>query len=133
IGLFHGATLIREFAGPCMIMVQPFFKYASHRMGVVRSTFAIDPLGRRQTEGSGQPVGSGVMALKLNLNDLQFVLHQIKIAEAHANGIPLTEIRLYDVNGEVVTNPNDPVYTDPALRAVAPLAIPDPKTPFGLR
>jgi len=73
------------------------------------------------------------MTFSLNLNDIQFVLQQIKIAEAHANGIALTDIRLTTVGGEVVTDPNDPIYTDPALRAAAPLAIPDPKTPFGLR
>lgn len=32
------------------------------------------------------------MAVKLNLNDIQFILDQIKIAEAHAAGTPLSEL-----------------------------------------
>ena len=34
----------------------------------------------------------------LNQHDLEFILKQIRIAEAHANGTPLTEIRL-DASG----------------------------------
>lgn len=74
-------------------------------------------------------------ALTLNLADLQFVLKQIKIAEAHANGAALTEIRL-DADGEVITAADqydaDGIYTG-ALGAGAARAIPDAKTPFGLR
>ncbi len=82
---------------------------------------------------------------KLNLSDLQFVLHQIKVAEANAAGIPLTSIVL-DASGAVVAsttaiNPatgltyyttgtnGQPVPRDPTL----PLAIPDPHVPVGLR
>ncbi|MCV0370383.1 peroxidase family protein [Filomicrobium sp.] len=73
------------------------------------------------------------MGVTLNQHDLEFILKQIKIAEAHSNGAALTEIRL-DANGNVITDPAlygpDGVYLgDPA----APRAIPDPKTPFGLR
>ena len=32
------------------------------------------------------------MAVKLNLNDIQFILDQIKIAEAHASGTPLDQL-----------------------------------------
>ena len=74
------------------------------------------------------------MALTLNQHDLEFVLKQIKIAEAHSNGIPLTEIRL-DAAGRVITDPNDPAY-NPASAVFdpdAPRAIPDPHTPYGLR
>ena len=45
------------------------------------------------------------MAFKLNQADIEFVLQQIKIAEANANGIALMNI-LLDANGEVITNPN---------------------------
>src|SRR5690606_24239073 len=58
------------------------------------------------------------MAVKLNQHDLEFVLKQIKIAEAHASGIPLTEIRV-DANGNYGT--------------VGTLAISQPHLPYGLR
>ena len=62
------------------------------------------------------------MGVKLNQADLEFILRQIKISEAHAAGTPLTEI-----------------YVDPEGNVVAPdtpgavLAIPDPHVPYGLR
>jgi Ca2+-binding RTX toxin-like protein len=68
------------------------------------------------------------MAVKLNLADLEFILKQIKIAEgnstAHSgtNARELTDIYV-DALGNVV-----PQGTPGAV-----LAIPDPKTPFGLR
>ncbi|MCB5204574.1 calcium-binding protein [Neorhizobium sp. T786] len=58
------------------------------------------------------------MAVKLNQHDLEFVLKQIKIAEAHASGIPLNEIRV-DENG---------VYGTEGM-----LAISQPHLPYGLR
>ncbi|MEY2759542.1 MAG: hypothetical protein RIR33_3320 [Pseudomonadota bacterium] len=61
-------------------------------------------------------------AFKLNVADLVFVLKQIKIAEAHSGGTPLTEIWV-DANGNVV----------PAGTPGATLAIPSPMAPFGLR
>ncbi|MFX0547297.1 peroxidase family protein [Roseovarius sp. S1116L3] len=42
------------------------------------------------------------MAVKLNVADLEFILRQIKISEAHANGTSLTEIYV-DVDGNVVS------------------------------
>ena len=74
------------------------------------------------------------MAIELNLNDLQFVLKQIKIGEAHANGAALTEIRLNPLTGEVITDgaqydANGMFLGD----ATWPRAIPDAKTPFGIR
>ncbi len=88
------------------------------------------------------------MAFKLNQADIEFVLKQIKIAEANANGIPLTEI-LLDASGKVIADPDAEsapgvgYYTQIALplggftyAAVDPLqprAIPDAQTPFGLR
>ncbi len=61
-------------------------------------------------------------AFTLNHADMQFILRQIKIAEAHAAGTPLTEIYV-DPQGNVV----------PAGTPGATLAIPDPLVPFGLR
>jgi len=61
-------------------------------------------------------------AFKLNLADLQFVLRQIKIAEAHADGTELAEIWV-DAQGNVV----------PAGTPGATLAVPSPMAPFGLR
>ena len=63
-------------------------------------------------------------------HDLEFILKQIKIAEAHANGTPLTEIRL-DADGRVITDRS--WYTSASFDPTLPLAIPDAKTPFGLR
>ncbi|MEG0820057.1 MAG: hypothetical protein RSG56_11480, partial [Brevundimonas sp.] len=63
-------------------------------------------------------------------HDLEFILKQIKIAEAHANGTPLTEIRL-DAAGRVITD--RAWYTSASFDPSFVLAIPDPKTPFGLR
>ncbi|WP_058371607.1 peroxidase family protein, partial [Fulvimarina pelagi] len=62
------------------------------------------------------------MAVKLNKNDLDFILRQIKIAEAHAAGIPLTEIYV-DAAGNIV----------PSGTEGAKLAISDPHVPYGLR
>ncbi|WP_243375654.1 peroxidase family protein [Microvirga solisilvae] len=53
-------------------------------------------------------------------HDLEFILKQIKIAEAHSSGTPLTEIRV-DAQGNISTNPSDP------------LAISTPLSPYGLR
>lgn len=71
---------------------------------------------------------------KLNVHDLEFVLKQIKIGEAHANGAALTEIRINPDSGDVVTDSSqygadgaflgDPSWT---------LAIPSPQTPYGIR
>jgi Ca2+-binding RTX toxin-like protein len=55
-------------------------------------------------------------------HDLDFILRQIKIAEAHAAGTPLTGIYV-DANGDVV----------PAGAPGAVLAISHPLAPFGLR
>lgn len=70
------------------------------------------------------------MAFTLNAADLEFVLKQIKIGEAHANGTPLTEIRL-DANGEVITD--RAWYAGPDFDDTLALAIPDDKAPFGIR
>ena len=53
-------------------------------------------------------------------HDLEFILRQIKIAEAHSAGTPLTAIRV-DAQGNVTTDPN------------AALAISHPLAPYGLR
>ncbi len=58
-------------------------------------------------------------------HDLEFILKQIKIAEAHAKGTALTQIRV-DAQGNVV-KVGDPGY------ATATLAISDPHAPYGLR
>lgn len=71
---------------------------------------------------------------KLNVHDLEFVLKQIKIGEAHANGAALTEIRIDPATGEVVTAANqygaNGVFLGDSSWA---LAIPDPQTPYGIR
>ncbi|MDO9442132.1 MAG: peroxidase family protein [Beijerinckiaceae bacterium] len=73
------------------------------------------------------------MAVKLNEHDLTFILQQIKIAEAHSNGIPLTEIRLAP-DGSVIASRDQYDAAGVYLGlASAPRAIPDPHTPFGLR
>lgn len=81
------------------------------------------------------------MAFTLNQADLEFVLKQIKIAEANANGIPLTKI-LLDAQGEVITDPNAvdannqryyAAGTFEPLNPLQPRAVPDAQTPFGLR
>jgi hypothetical protein len=61
-------------------------------------------------------------AFALNQADLEFVLRQIKIAEANAAGTPLTEIYV-NADGDVVS----------AGTPGAILAIPDPHVPNGLR
>ncbi len=61
-------------------------------------------------------------AFKLNIADLVFVLKQIKIAEANADGTPLTEIWV-DANGNIV----------PEGTPGAQLAVGSPMAPFGLR
>ena len=71
------------------------------------------------------------MAIHLNQHDLTFILKQIKIAEAHSNGTPITEIRL-DAQGNPITD--RAWYTNPlTFDAAAARAVPDAKTPFGLR
>ncbi len=83
------------------------------------------------------------MAFTLNQADLVFVLTQIKIAEANANGIPLMNI-LLDAQGQVIADPNavdenGQRYYDVITNGYAPLnplqprAVPDAQTPFGLR
>ena len=61
-------------------------------------------------------------AFTLNQADLAFILRQIKVAEAHAAGTPLTSIYV-DAAGNVVA----------ADAPGAVLAIPDPHVPVGLR
>jgi len=70
--------------------------------------------------------------VQLNRNDLDFILKQIKISEANAAGIPLTQIRL-GADGFAITDPAWYATATPEMLAAAPLAIPDPKTPYGLR
>jgi hypothetical protein len=53
-------------------------------------------------------------------HDLEFILKQIKIAEAHATGTDLTAIRV-DANGNVVSD------------GTGTLAISNPLVPYGLR
>jgi hypothetical protein len=53
-------------------------------------------------------------------HDLEFILKQIKIAEAHSKGTPLNQIRV-DANGNVVTDGS------------GTLAIPTNLSPYGLR
>jgi Ca2+-binding RTX toxin-like protein len=88
------------------------------------------------------------MAFKLNQADIEFVLQQIKIAEANSNGIPLTAI-LLDESGAVIADPDAesapgvryyteiPLpgggFTYAAADPLQPRAIPDAQTPFGLR
>ena len=62
------------------------------------------------------------MTVKLNVADLDFILRQIKISEAHAAGTPLSEIWV-DADGNVV-----PAGTPGALPAIS-----DPHVPYGLR
>ncbi|WP_160006093.1 peroxidase family protein [Rhizobium sp. 18055] len=61
-------------------------------------------------------------AFTLNLQDMIFILRQIKVSEAHATGTALTEIYV-DADGNVVA----------ANSPGALLAIPDPHVPVGLR
>lgn len=62
------------------------------------------------------------MAVKLNISDLDFILRQIKISEAHAAGTALTDIYV-DAAGNVV-----PQGTPGAVQAIS-----DPHLPFGVR
>ncbi|MBP0445888.1 hypothetical protein J8J14_14015 [Roseomonas sp. SSH11] len=59
-------------------------------------------------------------------HDLEFILKQIKIAEAHSAGIPLRDIRL-DASGNVITDPNAPADPNGAP------AVPTTLSPYGLR
>lgn len=76
-------------------------------------------------------------AFKLNQADIKFVLFQIKVAEAHSAGIPLTEIRLDPVTGEVIADRSrydaDGKYIIPVGDTDLQRAIPDPHVPVGLR
>jgi hypothetical protein len=84
-------------------------------------------------------------AVTLNIADLVFILKQIKIAEAHSNGAALTEIRLsgagevlsdptlYNSEGQFVGNAQFPLVDTDGNPIVYAKAIPDPKTPYGLR
>ncbi|MBX9907578.1 MAG: calcium-binding protein [Beijerinckiaceae bacterium] len=85
-----------------------------------------------------------MVMFKLNVHDLVFVLKQIKIGEANANGADLTEIRVDPTTGEIITDPTayaNGVFvgnaTYPLTNADGPIlyvrAIPDPHTPFGIR
>ncbi|MDO9417829.1 peroxidase family protein [Pararhizobium sp.] len=73
-------------------------------------------------------------AFTLTKADLAFMLFQIKVAEMHASGVPLTEIRV-NADGTLISdrlqyNAITGVYLgDPAT----PQAIPDPHVPVGLR
>jgi len=67
-------------------------------------------------------LGGFVMAVKLNVADLEFILRQVKISEAHAGGTPLTEIYV-DAAGNVV----------PQGTVGSVLAISSPLVPNGLR
>jgi len=58
--------------------------------------------------------------VQLVKHDLEFILKQIKIAEAHSAGTPLTAIRV-DANGNITTDGS------------GTLAIPSPLSPYGLR
>ncbi|WP_343894452.1 peroxidase family protein, partial [Craurococcus roseus] len=60
--------------------------------------------------------------VELVRNDLEFILRQIKIAEAHSGGTPLTAIRV-DAQGNVVTDSGAPSTP----------AIPANLSPYGLR
>lgn len=82
------------------------------------------------------------MAFKLNQADLAFVLKQIKIGEANANGIPLTEI-VIGADGNPIISQLDPAYTlverpdgSTTYRATNPnaaRAVPDDQAPYGIR
>lgn len=73
-------------------------------------------------------------AFTLNQADLAFVLHQIKVAEVHASGVPLTEIRL-NPDGTVISDRSqyDAVTGLYLGNPATPRAIPDPHVPVGLR
>lgn len=62
------------------------------------------------------------MAVKLNVADLEFILRQVKIGEAHASGTSLTEIWV-DADGNIV----------PEGTAGAVLALSNPLVPYGVR
>ena len=72
-------------------------------------------------------------AFTLNQADLAFILVRSRSAEAHAAGIPLTELRV-DANGNLISDRLQyhavtGVYLgDPTT----PKAIPDPQVPVGL-
>lgn len=66
--------------------------------------------------------GYQMSGFKLNLQDMTFVLAQIKIAEAHAAGTPIPNIWV-DAAGNVV----------PANTLGATLAVPTTISPYGLR
>jgi len=92
--------------------------------------FAQHVSSRRQHCGHNK----GIEAAMVNLvkHDLEFILKQIKIAEAHSaahssdtGGTPLTQIRI-DANGNIVV-PGEPGYAD------ATPAIPSQLSPYGLR
>ncbi len=69
------------------------------------------------------------MAVKLNVADLEFILRQIKIAEANAAGIPLTQVYV-DAAGNSMDAMGVPYSANSP--GVLP-AIPDPHVPNGLR
>lgn len=73
-------------------------------------------------------------AFTLNQADLAFILHQIKVAEVHASGVPLTEIRV-NADGTVIADRQqyDAVTGVYLGDAATPRAIPDPHVPVGLR
>ena len=67
------------------------------------------------------------MAVSLNIADLEFILRQIKIAEAHASGTALTAIYVDAAGNPVIVPPGGPV----PVGAIP--ALPDPHVPYGLR
>ncbi|GEP12549.1 peroxidase family protein [Methylobacterium gnaphalii] len=74
------------------------------------------------------------MAVHLNQQDLIYILKQIRIAEAHASGIGLTELRVDPATGDLLTDRS--LYNSAGVwlgDANAPRAIPDPHVPYGLR
>lgn len=67
-------------------------------------------------------LGRYVMTVKLNVADLEFILRQVKISEAHAGGTALTDIYV-DTDGNVVAQ-----GTAGAIQAIS-----SPLLPSGLR
>ncbi|MFN7103804.1 MAG: peroxidase family protein, partial [Pseudorhizobium sp.] len=77
-------------------------------------------------------------ALSLNLADLQFILRQIKIAEANStahaatDAVDLREVYV-DAEGNTMDELGTPYSPDTHPALALTLAIPDPHVPFGLR
>jgi len=58
------------------------------------------------------------MAVQLNQQDLSFILRQIRIAEAHASGIDLTELRVDPATGNLLSDRGLPPFGGPGLKLV---------------